>query len=109
MHILSPEQLGATLAWPEWSKTLSMKIGKGKSLNEIEPVHFQEMAAENDLGWPMIRERMTKLCQKVLEVLSERNLQSETTNAAMAGNVARITNERTSYMVRKLRNATWRQ
>jgi len=52
---------------------------------------------------------MTKLCQKVLEVLSERNLQSETTNAAMAGNVARITNERTSYMVRKLRNATWRQ
>jgi serine/threonine-protein kinase HipA len=94
--------LVCTLAWPELSKNLSMKIGKGKSLDEIEPIHFQKMATENDLGWPMLRERMERLCQKVLEVLSERNLQSETTDAAMAGRVARITSERTSSLLRKL-------
>ena len=94
--------LVCTLAWPELSKTLSMKIGKGKSLNEIKPFHFQEMATENDLGWPMIRERMARLCRKVLDVLSERNLASETTDAAMAGHVARITSERTSDVLKKL-------
>lgn len=94
--------LVCTLAWPELSKTLSMKIGKGRSLNEIEPHHFQKMAVENNLGWPMMRERMARLCRKVLDVLSEHNLQSETIDVGMAGHVARITSERTSELIKKL-------
>jgi serine/threonine-protein kinase HipA len=94
--------LVCTLVWPELSRNLSMKIGKGKTLNEIEPVHFQKMATENRLGWPMVRERMGGLCRKVLEVLNERNLQSEATDTAMAAQVAGITSERASYMLRKL-------
>jgi hypothetical protein len=79
-----------------------MKIGRGKLLNEIEPVHFQKMAGENDLGWPMIRERMERFCCKVLDVISERNLQSETTNEEMAQHVAEIVSQRTSYLLGKL-------
>ena len=89
--------LVCTLAWPGLSKTLSMKIGKGKSLNEIKPVHFQKMSTENHLGWPMIRERMARLCRKVLDVLSERNLASDTTDAAMAGHVARTSEASCAY------------
>jgi serine/threonine-protein kinase HipA len=94
--------LVCTLAWPELSKALSMKIGKGKLLNEIEPVHFQKMAAENDLGWPMIRERMGRLCRKVLDVISERNLQFETTHEEIAEHVAEIVSQRASYILGKL-------
>ncbi len=94
--------LVCTLAWPELSQTLSMKIGKGKSLEEIEPIHFQKMANENGLGWPRIRERIARLCRRVLDVLTEHDLPPGTTDDSMAGHVARIASERTTDMLRKL-------
>jgi len=54
----------STLAWPELSQTLSMKIGSAGSLAEVSPEHFKQLSAEAKLGWPMVRERLAELCRK---------------------------------------------
>ena len=53
-----------TLAWPELSQTLSMKIGSARSLAEVSPEHFKQLSAEAKLGWPMVRERLAELYRK---------------------------------------------
>lgn len=58
-----------TLAWPELSRTLSMKIGSASALSEVSPEHFKQLSAEAKLGWPMVRERLTKLCLKMAETI----------------------------------------
>ena len=58
-----------TLAWPELSKSLSMKIGSACSLAEVSPEHFKQLSTDTRLGWPMLRERLTNLCTKMAEVI----------------------------------------
>lgn len=60
-----------TLAWPELSAALSMKIGAAKSLNEVSPEHFRQLSAKAGLGWPLVRARLGELTSKVEEVLQE--------------------------------------
>ena len=59
--------LVCTLAWPELSNTLSMKIGNARSLADVSPEHFKQLSAEARLGWPMVRERLAILCTKMIE------------------------------------------
>ena len=61
--------LVCTLAWPELSKTPAMKIGKSDSLESITAAHWQKMAQETQVGWPMLRDRIGELGQRTLEVL----------------------------------------
>ncbi|HTY61518.1 MAG TPA: type II toxin-antitoxin system HipA family toxin, partial [Acidobacteriota bacterium] len=61
--------LVCTLAWPELSKTPAMKIGKSDSIERITPAHWQKMAQESRVGWPMLRERIADLCGKVVDRL----------------------------------------
>ena len=56
-----------TLAWPELSKHLSMKIGTAGILAEVSPEHFQQLAISTRLSWPMVRERLTDLCDRIRE------------------------------------------
>ncbi|MCX6874201.1 MAG: type II toxin-antitoxin system HipA family toxin [Verrucomicrobia bacterium] len=56
-----------TLAWPELSTSLSMKIGSAGTLAEVSPEHFKQLSAEARLGWPMVRERLANLCAKMIE------------------------------------------
>jgi serine/threonine-protein kinase HipA len=56
-----------TLAWPELSKSLSMKIGSAASLAEVSPEHFKQLSAEARLGWPMVRERLANLSTRMAE------------------------------------------
>jgi len=58
-----------TLAWPELSKSLSMKIGNAASLAEVSPEHFKQLSIEAKLSWPMLRERLTDLCQKTVDAI----------------------------------------
>lgn len=58
-----------TLAWPELSKSLSMKIGSAGSLAEVSPEHFKQLSTDTRLGWPMLRERLTNQCTKMAEVI----------------------------------------
>lgn len=56
-----------TLAWPELSADLSMKLGSAWKLAEVSPEHFQQLAKEAGLGWPLMRERLTHLCERIIE------------------------------------------
>lgn len=57
--------LVCTLAWDELSKTMSMKIGTCKDINDLATSHWKKMADETSLGWPMIQERMRGLATAV--------------------------------------------
>jgi len=63
--------LVCTMAWPELSSQLSMKIGHCKTLKEITPGHWQKMAGEAGLGGPMVRERVRVFCEKTIAALDE--------------------------------------
>jgi serine/threonine-protein kinase HipA len=61
-----------TMAWPELSSALSMKIGSASSLTEVSPEHFKQLCGMAKLGWPMVRERSGELCRKTLETIHDR-------------------------------------
>lgn len=56
-----------TLVWPELSKHLSMKIGTAGTLAEVSPEHFQQLAKAARLSWPMVRERLTDMADRIAE------------------------------------------
>lgn len=60
-----------TLAWPELSTTLSMKIGSAATLAEVSPEHFKQLCGVAKLGWPMVRERIKTMCRQILEAIGE--------------------------------------
>ena len=66
-----------TLAWPELSKALSMKIGSAGSLEEVSPEHFKQLCAEAKLGWPMVRERLANLCTKIVDAIREAEMRTQ--------------------------------
>jgi len=74
---LSPYyDLVSTLAWPDLSKNLAMKIGGCESVNAFMIGDWKKMAKKTGLGWPMIRERMAESCHSVLNELG--NVQAQT-------------------------------
>lgn len=56
-----------TLAWPELSSDLSMKVGSAWKLADVSPEHFKQLAKEAGLGWPLVRERLTNLCERIID------------------------------------------
>jgi len=54
-----------TLAWPELSKHLSMKIGTAGTLAAVSPEHFQQLATTARLSWPMVRERLLDMADRI--------------------------------------------
>ena len=97
--------LVCTLAWPELSKNLSMKIGKGDSLEAITPTHWEKMAAETQLGWPMIRTRMMELAKIILDRLHDAQAKSGTIDRAMTDRIAAIVSERTTATLHSLKKS----
>ena len=89
--------LVCTRAWPELSKTLAMRIGKARSLNEVTPDHFGQMARESELGWPMVRERIGFLCGRIAGIL-EKSADLEWRRNEMAGRVAALVLDRVGKM-----------
>ena len=55
-----------TLAWPELSTALSMKIGSASTLAEVSPEHFKQLCGQAKLGWPMVRERVAEISRRIL-------------------------------------------
>jgi serine/threonine-protein kinase HipA len=53
--------LVCTLAWPEFSTRMAMKIGSAWTLPEVAPAHFRKMAESVRLGWPSMRARIYEL------------------------------------------------
>lgn len=82
---LSPYyDLVCTLAWPNLSRNLAMKIGDCSSVNAFTIGNWQKMVKKTGLGWPMIRERMVESCHRVLDNLDEVQEQTIEYNESMA-------------------------
>jgi len=94
--------LVCTLAWPELSKTPAMKIGPSESIETITPAHWQEMAQETRVGWPMLRERIADLCGKTIAGLRRTEVRGAANDASTADRVAGIIEERASSLLRSL-------
>jgi serine/threonine-protein kinase HipA len=95
--------LVCTLAWPELSKTPAMKIGQGDSIERITPAHWQKMARESLVGWPMLRERIADLCGKCIEGLRNDDVLGAANDLPMAERVAGIIQERAASLLRGLK------
>lgn len=59
--------LVCTLAWPELSKALAMRVGASRHINEVNAGHWRRMCKTAGLGWPMVRERISLLTGQVLQ------------------------------------------
>jgi len=94
--------LVCTLAWPELSKTPAMKIGKSASIETITPAHWQTMARECRVGWPMLRERIKDLCARTGAELRNRDVLGAAHDAAMSARVAGIIAARVAALPRSL-------
>jgi serine/threonine-protein kinase HipA len=95
--------LVCTLAWPELSKTPAMKIGKSESIETITPAHWQKMAQETRVGWPMLRERIVDLCGKTTEGLKHKAVLASSNDPAMAERAAGIIQERAASLLKGLK------
>jgi serine/threonine-protein kinase HipA len=78
-----------TMAWPELSSALSMKVGAASKLEEVSPEHFKQLCDQAKLGWPMVRERVGEICQKMLEAIRDPKALPELQNASVREIVTR--------------------
>ena len=95
--------LVCTLAWPELSKTPAMKIGKSDSMETITPAHWQKMAEETRVSWPMLRERIVDLSEKTLAGLQDKGVRQAANDTATVDRVAAIIEGRATSLVQKLK------
>ena len=91
-----------TLAWPELSTTLSMKIGSAATLAEVSPEHFKQLCGMAKLGWPMARERIKTVCRQILDATSEPQVLPELRDAT----VREIVTKRAERMLSLMEKAT---
>jgi serine/threonine-protein kinase HipA len=64
-HLAPMYDIVCTLAWPRLSKSFAMHIGGCGTLDGLAGKHWQAMAEECGLGWPMLRSRVARLCDSV--------------------------------------------
>ncbi|MBL7170589.1 MAG: type II toxin-antitoxin system HipA family toxin [Candidatus Omnitrophica bacterium] len=100
---LSPYyDLISTLAWPDISKNLAMKIGGCESVNAFTIGDWKKMAKKTGLGWPMIRERMTKSCRSILNELGEVQAQTIEYSESMVTLLYETIGDRVARMLKAL-------
>ncbi|MGA2497313.1 MAG: type II toxin-antitoxin system HipA family toxin [Tepidisphaeraceae bacterium] len=82
--------LVCTLAWPELSKVPAMKIGRSESMETITPAHWEKMAEETRVSWPMLRERIAELARRTIAGLQDATLRGAANDTTAADRVASI-------------------
>lgn len=55
----------STVAWPELSPRLAMRIGRRATLGEMNPPAWSAFAAGGGLGMPLVRRRVAELTERV--------------------------------------------
>ena len=80
-----------------------MKIGTSESIEHITPRHWQRMAEETHVGWPMLRERIVDLCGACRAGVRNPEVLGAPHDAAMAECVASIVEGRTAAFLQSLR------
>ena len=86
--------LVCTLSWPELSKTPAMKIGRSETIEAITAVHWKKMAEESKIGWPMVRDRIQQISQKVADNIHPVEEQCASLNPGKTSEVADIIKRR---------------
>jgi len=94
--------LVCTMAWPELSTTLSMKIGSASTLAEVSPEHFKQLCDQAKLGWPMVCERIKTLCRQILDATQE----TDVLPALSIATVREIVTKRARRMLRLMEKST---
>lgn len=56
----------STVAYPDLSPKLAMKIAKKVTLEEIQPRHWDQFAEDVGIGAPYLRRRVRQLCEGIL-------------------------------------------
>ena len=79
-----------------------MKIGKSESIETITPAHWQRMAHESRVGWPMLRERIVDLCGRTIAGLRDKDLRNAASDAGAVERVAGIIEARASSLLKGL-------
>ena len=92
--------LVCTLAWPELSKVPAMKIGRSESMESIAPAHWEKMAEESGVNWPMLRERIAELSRRTIAGLQDAGVRGAANDTGAADRVAGIIEERASALQR---------
>lgn len=59
--------LVSTIAWKNLSKNSAMNVGGCKSISVFNLGDWRKMAVKVGISWPITRERITRLCEKVLD------------------------------------------
>ena len=100
---LSPlYDLVSTLAWPELSKTLAMKIGACESVEAFTIGDWKKMANKAGVGWPMMREEMAEISHVVMNELDAVQGRSGEYNTAMAERLHKTIGDRSAKMIEAL-------
>lgn len=61
----------STIAYPQLSRTMAMKIGGSYDIDAIHPRHFDKLAREAGLSVPQVLRRVSDLCEKVIAILPD--------------------------------------
>ena len=80
-----------------------MKIGKSDSMETITPAHWQKMAEETRVNWPILRERMVDLSQKTLTGLQDKGVRQAANDTATVDRVTAIIEGRATSLVQRLK------
>jgi serine/threonine-protein kinase HipA len=91
--------LVSTIAWPDLSSNLAMKIGGCKSVNAFTIGDWRKMARQNGLGWPMMRERMAECCHNILKEIDKVYIQTREYNKTMATSLHKTIKDRAKRML----------
>ena len=94
--------LVCTLAWPELSKTPAMKIGNSDSIELITPAHWQLMAKNSRVGWPMLRERIVDVCRRTQTRLQDSDVREAGGGIQTVDRVASIIENRATFLIQSL-------
>ena len=92
----------STIAWPNLSRDLAMKIGDCQSIDAFMLNDWEKMAKKANLGWPMIRERMEKSCNDILKQLDEVQITTKEHKEAIAISLNKEIKGRANTMLRSL-------
>ncbi len=94
--------LVSTIAWPNLTKKLAMKIGSCESINVFTIADWKKMALKSGLGWPLVRERMEESCHSVLNKLNEVTEQCRKHDQSMVSALYKTILVRTKKMLKAI-------
>lgn len=91
--------LVSTVAWPELNKHAAMKVGSCDSINAYAVGDWKKMATASGLGWPLVRERMSHICQALPGKLDAIRNQAREHNGELAERLHDLIRDRSTKML----------